>query len=129
MMIENSLKSLTFQELKPDKPNLFFVPKNNDGQGEYEKGFKVNELFVTNNVGFVSANDGLNVSMSEFEQRQKIEDILSMDELSWRIKYSRPKDADSWKYLWAKEDALKNKEEKLITLFIRHKKIINNIKK
>jgi predicted helicase len=112
-LIENSLKSLTFQELKPDKPNLFFVPKNNDGQGEYEKGFKVNELFVTNNVGFVSANDGLNVSMSEFEQRQKIEDILSMDELSWRIKYSRPKDADSWKYLWAKEDALKNKEEKL----------------
>jgi predicted helicase len=112
-LIENSLKSLTFQELKPDKPNLFFVPKNNDGQGEFEKGFKVNELFITNNVGFVSANDGLNVSMSELEQRQKIEDILLMDELSWRIKFSRPKDADSWKYLWAKEDALKNKEEKL----------------
>lgn len=112
-LIENSLKSLSFQELKPDKPNLFFVPKNNDGQGEYENGFKVNELFITKNVGFVSANDGLNVSMTELEQRQKIEDILSMDELSWRIKYSRPKDADSWKYLWAKEDALKNKEEKL----------------
>jgi predicted helicase len=26
----------------------------------------------------------------------------------WRLKYKRPKDADSWKYKWAKEDAIKN---------------------
>ena len=112
-LIENSLESMSFQELIPEKPNLFFVPKNNEGQVEYEKGFKINELFTTNNVGFVSANDGLNISMSELEQRQKIEDILTMDELSWRIKYNRPKDADSWKYLWAKEDAFTNKDGKL----------------
>ena len=110
---ENSLKSISFNELKPEKPNLFFVPKNNEGQGEYENGFKINELFTTNNVGFVSANDGLNVSMSIIEQRQKIEDILIMDESSWRIKYNRPKDADSWKYLWAKEDAVKNRSEEI----------------
>jgi predicted helicase len=112
-LTENSLKSFSFEELKPNKPNLFFVPKNNVGQSEYENGFKINEIFVANNVGFVSANDGLNISMSELEQRQKIEDILAMDESYWRIKYRRPKDADSWKYLWAKEDALKNKEKKL----------------
>ena len=112
-LTENSLKSLSFQELEPNKPNFFFVHKNNDGLVEYENGFKVNDLFTTNNVGFVSANDGLNVSMSETEQRKKIEDILSMDEVSWRIKYNRPKDADSWKYLWAKEDALKNKDERI----------------
>jgi predicted helicase len=110
---ENLLSSIDFKELKPEKPNIFFIPKNNDGQRQYENGFKVNELFTTNNVGFVSANDGLNISMSELEQRHKIEDILKMDEYSWRIKYSRPKDADSWKYLWAKEDALKNRFEKL----------------
>jgi predicted helicase len=110
---ENSLKSISFIELKPEKPNMFFVPKNNEGQSEYENGFNINELFTINNVGFVSANDGLNVSMSELEQRQKIEDILSMEESSWRLKYNRPKDADSWKYLWAKDDAFKNKDNQL----------------
>ena len=110
---ENSLKSISFNEVKPEKPNLFFVPKNNEGQSEYENGYKINELFTINNVGFVSANDGLNVSMSILEQRQKIEDILIMDESSWRIKYNRPKDADSWKYLWAKEDAVKNRFEEI----------------
>lgn len=112
-LTENSLKSLSFEELKPNKPNLFFVPKNNMGQVEYENGFKINEIFIANNVGFVSANDGLNISMSGKEQIQKIDDILEMEESSWRIKYKRPKDADSWKYLWAKEDALKNKDKKL----------------
>jgi len=116
---KNSIKSISFNELKPEKPNLFFIPKNNEGQGEYENGFKINELFTTNNVGFVTANDGLNVSMSELEQRQKIEDILTMDESSWRLKYKRPKDADSWKYLWAKEDAFKNKDKQLFKVSYR----------
>jgi predicted helicase len=112
-LTNNSLNTLSFQELKPNKPNLFFVPINNDGIGEYESGFKVNELFVINNVGFISANDSLNISMTELEQRQKIEDILYMDEPSWRIKYNRPKDADSWKYSWAKDDAIKNSSQEL----------------
>jgi predicted helicase len=112
-LTKNTLNSISFQELIHEKPNFFFVPKNTDGQDEYENGIKIYELFTINNVGFISANDGLNISMSEFEQRKKIEDILTMDESSWRIKYNRPKDADSWKYLWAKEDALKNRTKDL----------------
>jgi hypothetical protein len=112
-LTKNSLNSISFREIIPEKPNLFFVYKNTDGQDEYEKGIKINELFIINNVGFISANDGLNISMSEFEQRQKIEEILTMDESSWRKKYNRPKDADSWKYLWAKENALQNRTKDL----------------
>jgi predicted helicase len=112
-LVQNTLKTISFHELTPTKPNLLFVPKNNVGLKEYERGFKVNELFLTNNVGFVTANDGLNISLSEVEHRNKINDILTMDESSWRIKYKRPKDADSWKYNWAKDDALKNQDKEL----------------
>jgi predicted helicase len=116
---DNSLKSVDFKELKPEKPFLFFVPKNNEGQGEYETGFRVDDLFAKNNVGFVSANDGLNVSMTEQEQRNKINDILELDENQWRIKYNRPNDAQSWKYKWAKEDAEKNQTNKLTEVSYR----------
>jgi predicted helicase len=116
---DNSLKSVDFNEIKPEKPFLFFVPKNNLGIKEYENGFRVDKIFTLNNVGVVSANDGLNISMSQKDQRKKIEDLLLMDENSWRKKYNRPNDAQSWKYLWAKEDATKNREKKLSKISYR----------
>lgn len=105
---ENSLKSIGFKELKCNYPFYFFVPKDEEGRKKYEDGFKINELFKVFAVGFVSANDGLNISMSKKEQNEKINDILTLDELSWRQKYNRPKDAQSWKYRWAKDDAEKH---------------------
>lgn len=118
-LVKNTLKSINTKELQPAKPNFFFVPKNDDGLLNYERGFKINEIFPINNVGFVSANDGLNISMSEKEHRQKMLDILEMDESSWRIKYNRPNDADSWKYKWAKEDASNNKDKDLTKVSYR----------
>ena len=116
---ENSLKSIDFNELQPNAPNYFFVPKNDEGRSEYENGFKIDEIFTKNNVGFVSANDGLNISMTEQEQRKKINDIFELDENQWRIKYNRPNDAQSWKYKWAKEDAEKNQTNKLTEVSYR----------
>jgi predicted helicase len=118
-LTENSLNSLSFQELSPNKPNLFFVPKNDVGIEEYEYGFKVDELFTKNNVGFISANDLSNISFNKLEANQKIEDILNMDEKSWRLKYKRKEDSESWKYLWAKADALKNKDKELNSVSYR----------
>ncbi len=112
-LIENYLNNIDFKELSPEKPYLFFVPKNNFGSAEYENGFKVDQIFPLNNVGFVTANDGLNISMSKNEQKIKINDILTLDENTWRIKYNRPKDAQSWKYKWAKTDADKFKDNDL----------------
>jgi predicted helicase len=116
---ENSLQSILFKELSPNKPNLFFVPTNEEGRIKYEKGIKVDDLFLTNNVGFVSANDELNLSMSASDQEKKINDIISMDESSWRIKYKRPKDAQSWKYQWAKNDAENNLNKPFSCVFYR----------
>jgi predicted helicase len=105
---EQTLNNVQFKEVDYSKPYFFFIPRNDRGLIKYSEGFKLNELFKTNSVGFISANDGLNISMSADEQKKKIEDILTMDEANWRIKYNRPKDAQSWKYLWAKEDAFQN---------------------
>jgi predicted helicase len=118
-LIKNSFYSVMFNELSPNKPNLFFVPTNEKGRLKFENGFKIDDLFLTNNVGFVSANDELNLSMSRSEQDKKISEIISMDESSWRIKYKRPKDAQSWKYVWAKKDAENNLNKTLNTVFYR----------
>jgi len=105
---EKSIQSIEFNELPNLAPNYFFVPKDFEGQKTYEKGFKVNEFFTQNSVGFVSANDGMNISMTEKEQQSKIDDILHMEESEWRNKYKRLKDARDWTYKTAKLDAENN---------------------
>jgi predicted helicase len=118
-LTENSIDTIDFKELMPVKPYLFFVPKSNIGKEEYETGFRVDEIFKIHNVGVVTANDALNISMSPEEHRQKIQDLLLMDEALWRVKYKRPKDAQSWKYIWAKNDASVNVTKELSRISYR----------
>jgi predicted helicase len=52
-----SMNDISFQILKPEKPYLFFVPKNNKGQKDYENGFRVDSLFPKNVTGIVTMGD------------------------------------------------------------------------
>lgn len=116
---ENNLNTIQFEKLKCQKPYYFFVPKNNEGKESYEKGFKVNEFFTQSSVGFVSANDGMNISMTEKEQREKIQDILTLEEAVWRLKYKRKKDARDWQYGYAKSDAQENQKLQITNVSYR----------
>ena len=110
---DNSLKAIDFKELQPNQPNYFFIPKNEDGRVLYENGFKVDELFKKSTVGFVSANDSLNISFDEKEHKVKIQDLILLDEISWRNKYNRKKDARDWQYQFAKNDCIENQNNKI----------------
>lgn len=54
---DGKLESVDFKELKPEKPFLFFIPKNNNGQAEYECGFRIDYLFTKNVTGIVTMGD------------------------------------------------------------------------
>jgi predicted helicase len=107
-LLNNSLSTVNYSELKPIKPYLFFIPKSDIGIDDYNCGFKVNELFNSNTVGFVTANDGLNVSFTKTEHQSKIKDLLELEETNWRTKYNRKKDSRDWTYPTAKKDAIDN---------------------
>lgn len=58
----NQLNSLSFsntpwKEIKPEKPQYFFVPKDFSLQEEYNKGLKIEELFVKYNNGIETGKD------------------------------------------------------------------------
>ena len=106
-LLNNNLKNLPFTNVTYNAPFYFFQPKSDTGRSEYEEGFSVTELFLKSSVGFVSANDTLNISFSKEEQIKKIQDLLTMEELAWRQKNGRMKDARDWTYATAKNDANK----------------------
>ena len=107
-LLNKSLNEIHLKKLTPKKPFLLFVDRNNDGAELYEKGFGINEIFKINSVGSVSANDGLNISFSLIEQKNKIFDLLNQPEIIWRNNYKRLKDARDWTYKTAVNDALNN---------------------
>ncbi len=116
-LMDNSLNTVNYSEIKPVKPYLFFIPKSDIGIVEFNNGFKVSELFTSNTVGFVTANDGLNVSFSKLEHQFKINDLLNLEETIWRSKYKRKKDSRDWTYPTAKKDAIENNNDLNIKLF------------
>lgn len=100
-----------YKELEPSNPYFFFVPKNEKGKEDYNDGFAVSELFINKSSGSASANDTLNISFTEKEQIDKINDLLLMPEQDWRLRYGRLSDSRDWTYNTAKADALLNKDE------------------
>ena len=76
-LIENSIKTIEFDELKPEKPYVFFVKKNDDGKTEYENGFNLDKLFNNFNSGMVTANDSLTVFNSKEELKKTTNEIIN----------------------------------------------------
>ena len=107
-LLGKNVKSFVFTKVNYSAPFFFFQQKDETGRLEFDKGFRIDSLFEVNSVGFVSANDTMNISFLKIEQIEKIKELLKMDEHSWRIKYSRSKDARDWTYKTAKSDALRN---------------------
>lgn len=54
-----------WQKLKLDSKMVYFVPKNTQGQDEYEKGFSVEELFLHSVTGIVTMGDNFIINESK----------------------------------------------------------------
>lgn len=102
---DNSTHNLI--KLSPVEPYYFFVPKDFWGQDEYEKWFKVDELFVENNSGIQTKNDDLSVKMYQSDLENVIHDFQNQSVEDLRNKYNL-KDTSWWNVQDAKNDVLIN---------------------
>lgn len=93
--------------LTPVAGFFFFLPQIMDGS-QYDTWAKLDEIFDMKNVWFISGNDRLNISFTKEEQEKKLKDLLDMNEIDWREKYSRPKDSMDWTYQTAISDLKAN---------------------
>ncbi len=63
----NEFDTVEYKELEPVEPYYFFVPKDFNAQADYDKGFKIDELFVVNTSGVKTHHDDELVSMQPFD--------------------------------------------------------------
>lgn len=74
-----TLGNVGYEEMSPKAPMYFFVPKDFGLEEEYNKGFKVNELFNIFNVGVVTSNDAALVNSDANKLRNNVERISTKD--------------------------------------------------
>lgn len=76
---DNSLKTVKWEKLDYSEPNYFFVKKDFKDIKEYEKGFKLDELFIINNSGVSTDRDSLFLEDNTEILIDRIKNLLSSE--------------------------------------------------
>jgi predicted helicase len=63
----SKLSDSSGNKLNYTEPNFYFVKKNFEGENEYEKGFKVDKLFLINTSGIKTHNDSNLINLNKFD--------------------------------------------------------------
>jgi len=81
-----------------------FIPQDVNLLGEYEQGWKINEIMPVNSVGIVTARDDLTIHWSKEEVWETVKNFASLPVEEAREKYQLSKDARDWKVHLAQDD-------------------------
>ena len=113
-LMTNKLKSVQWKLLQPFNPNLFFVPKDFTFSDEYEKGFKIDELFQLNGVGICSKRDKFTIHETKGKLIETINRFVSLPDEKARKHFNLGDDTD-WKLSDAKKDLTQTPDFSKIT--------------
>ena len=105
-----SFQSIDWSQVKYSEPYFFFVPKDFSAQDKYEKGFKLDELFVNNVSGIKTSNDTVNVWDTREEVEVMVEDLLNLSQEDFRTKYHAGNDTRDWSVERARADVSEAKD-------------------
>ena len=102
-LANTSFSEISWQELIPQAPYFFFVPKDFSIQNEYDKGFKISDLIIEYNSGIQTKCDAVNILFTELDAESLRRDFISMAEVDLERKYQL-KNRPSWNIATAKAD-------------------------
>ena len=74
----STINDIQWEEVKVDEPNFFFVNKNFINRTKYEKGFKVDEIFIQSNAGLATEFDKFSIKNSKKEAEELLYTLQNM---------------------------------------------------
>ena len=93
-----------WKELQPTAPLYMLTPQNNENLSEYENGFKLNEIFKVNVLGFQTHRDhfAIDFDRAEIESRCAVLLDISKSEQEIRARYKIADNRD-WQLIEARK--------------------------
>jgi predicted helicase len=75
-LTEKDLEQIEWEKIKNKAPMYFMVPRNYELEEEYNKGFRVDELFPVSSVGVVTSRDSFVIDTSKKVLANRIQEFL-----------------------------------------------------
>ncbi len=117
---QNSINSIKWTEINPDDEYAFFVPKNFDEKENYDKGFKISEIFIKYSAGIETNRDAITIHYTQKELETVLNDFLILDKYDIVNKY-KTDDARDWQINRAKNDVIENISDNKFTRNISYR--------
>ena len=95
----NSIDSIEWNGLEMKEPNLFFTKKDFQSVEDYEKGFKVDELFLNNGAGVQTKRDNVFVEFDENSLGERMSRLLENEFSENELKEFNIKNSSSYRLL------------------------------
>ncbi len=102
----SNIDSINWKQLEYSAPYRFFVPKDFDLDSEYNKGFRVDELLLSNSNGIETKCDSLAIQFNKQTLQNVIEDFKKEEVQTLKLKYSEKEDSSGWSFSNAKKSIL-----------------------
>ncbi len=117
-LLNNSIKTIDYQELTNIAPNYFMVQKDFKAQKSYDKGFAINKIFIANSVGIVTSRDEFVIDDNKDILSKRIKMFFKLSKEELMNKYQL-KENKNWKIENIKIKAKKFIAEDIINISYR----------
>ena len=117
-LISNSIKSIPYTKLENVSPNYFFVNKNFEEQGKYDKGFKLTDLFIQNTAGIVTAKDKVLINDTKKDLQLNVDSNFNIESNSELIKVISYRPFDK-KYIYWDTALIERSRAKVMCHFLQ----------
>ena len=74
--MESTFSKVQWEEINPQAPLYMFTPQNESMREDYEKGWKVTNIFSVNVLGFQTHRDGFAIAFEKREIEQRTKDMI-----------------------------------------------------
>lgn len=108
-LVTNNIETINWQKIKYQPPYYFYYPKDFSLVKSYEKGIKINELFINNNTGIQTKCDDLSIKFESKNLKDVVEDFQTLLIEDLKKKYLNKKDSSGWNFANAQKDLKENR--------------------
>jgi predicted helicase len=100
----NDFGTTAWRNIKPVSPFYLFLPQSNSFLSEYDKGWKITDIFLCNSMGIATARDALTIQWSSSEVQKVIQTFASLSVEAARESFNLGEDAVDWQVKLAQKD-------------------------
>lgn len=103
-LVQENISSIAWTKVNSNAPYYFFANKDFSQKNDYNKGFKINDLFLTFATGIKTSKDDVVVKNSINAALQLKDDIVNLTVDTFRNKYNTGEDTADWSVKRAQDD-------------------------